>query len=732
MKKTNIWILLIFCLCSVQKSFAEEWTYNFDNFMTATAGNGPKRAIDAELNGLMWHMYGVRTNADGTDYVDGAGSMRIYGEINSAKELTNFTLTMPRDIGTFKFTVCANETWVDYQKSWIVQWSHDGEQWTTIGDVFTAGADPVEISRDINQKNARVRIVRSDYATYDYTKGTSYSYITNIDNMTITDMQGDVEVVFNTSESALDFGEIKLGESIEKRFTLRYQGYDSRPAMELIGQDASMFTFSSAAGEEGGTEDVTVTCKAMRRGDYKATLHIVYGAQSIDVALTAVGVKANESQLFSGGDGTSENPYLISGELDVVELSDLVEKSQNSFRGKYFRMTNDISMKEVRNFRPIGNNFDRTPESEAYLRPFSGTFDGDGHTVSDLNMTWTFNNFCGLFGIIDAATIKNLTVAKSKLYAQFGIAAIVGVALGSSVIENCHTTADVEISNERFYAAGICAGFMQDDEGRISDCTNAATVKGKWGMTGGVLGGNSQPRLLIERCGNSGTITDENSHVGGIVASTDQPININDCYNTGDINMINAQAAANTRGGGILGSADMLQEGVIRINNCYNVGRFNLTAQNLHPIFDGMTFFDESFYELHNNYYSKEINPYGYDDEISEENAVINLSVATMQSIEFLALLNRWQPTWAFVEGQNKGFPIPVGKIETGILNTDNGVSAVVKVVDGRLIVKDSRAQVEIYDINGRRVEADRTVPGGIYIVKTVVEGKTRIGKILL
>lgn len=84
------------------------------------------------------------------------------------------------------------------------------------------------------------------------------------------------------------------------------------------------------------------------------------------------------------------------------------------------------------------------------------------------------------------------------------------------------------------------------------------------------------------------------------------------------------------------------------------------------------------------------------------------------------------------MEGQNKGFPIPVGKIETGILNTDNGVSAVVKVVDGRLIVKDSRAQVEIYDINGRRVEADRTVPGGIYIVKTVVEGKTRIGKILL
>lgn len=732
MRKTTILILSIVCLSFVQQLLAEGWSYDFENFATATAGDGPKKAIDAELRGLTWHMYGVRSNYDDTDYADGACSMRIYGEVSKAKEMTNFTLMTPREIGTFSFTLRANETWGDYQKSWIVQWSLDGEQWTTIGDAFTATMEPTEIRREINQRNARVRIVRSDYATYDYTTGSNYNYIANIDNMSITDMSGGATIVFSASETALDFGEIKLGESSQKSLELRYEGLDTAPTMEITEADASMYTYSAEGGD--GLQTVTVTCRAIRRGATKAVLHIVYGEQSIDVTLTAVGVKANEDQLFSGGDGSEKNPYLISSDLDLVELSDLVEKSRNTFSGKFFRMTNDISLINIKNYRPIGNNFDRTPESEGYLRPFSGTFDGGNHTVSDLNMSRSFNSFCGLFGIVNGATIKNITVSKSKIYAQYGVAAVVGVALGSTVIDNCHTTASVEISNERFYAAGICGGFLQDGEGLITDCTNLATVRGKWGMSAGILASNDQPGLRIQRCGNQGAITDENSYVGGIVASTSKAISITDCYNTGEIYMLNGQGASNTRGAGILGSVQNFQDGLIQISNCYNAGVFNLTAQHMHPIFDAEVFFDEEFIQLHNNYYSQEINSFPFDQSVSVENSIINVPVATMKSTDFLQMLNTsTPPVWAFVEGQNKGFPLPIGKNDTGIQMPDNSLSPAIMVINGQLVICDPNAQVEVYDIEGRNVYADQgRLPQGIYIVKVVTDGDVHIQKIIL
>ncbi|MBR5011403.1 MAG: hypothetical protein IKY12_02485, partial [Clostridia bacterium] len=77
--------------------------------------------------------------------------------------------------------------------------------------------------------------------------------------------------------------------------------------------------------------------------------------------------------------------------------------------------------------------------------PFTGTFDGDGYTVSGLNMTApdSTGTVAGLFGKIDGATVKNLTVEGSVNTTATYVGGIVAWSVNSSSILNCTNRACV-------------------------------------------------------------------------------------------------------------------------------------------------------------------------------------------------------------------------------------------------------------------------------------------------
>ena len=151
--------------------------------------------------------------------------MRLYGESKKDRklgpELSNFTLTSPRDIGKVKFSIRQNTLWpTDYdgQVEWIVQWSNDGKSWSTVGNSFKANAEVQTIERDVNQKNAYVRIIRADYATLDPSPFTSNTKITNFDDITITDMNGGPQAAsLGFSEATVNFGQIGQESHPENR-----------------------------------------------------------------------------------------------------------------------------------------------------------------------------------------------------------------------------------------------------------------------------------------------------------------------------------------------------------------------------------------------------------------------------------------------------------------------------------------------------------------------------------
>lgn len=168
-----------------------------------------------------------------------------------------------------------------------------------------------------------------------------------------------------------------------------------------------------------------------------------------------------------------------------------------------------------------------------YANEFTGTFDGDGHTVT-LDITASTANV-GLF---------------SKL-------------AGGAVVKNVITAGSVTTTGKKC-VAGI-AGYATDNV-KIENCKNTASITGNKNV-GGILGEayNNEESISvgIKNCANEGAVNGTGSAVGGIVGKMEGQNSIIDCYNRGNITGFNNYA-------GIVGQSTGAL--VATIKNCYSVG----------------------------------------------------------------------------------------------------------------------------------------------------------------
>ena len=211
------------------------------------------------------------------------------------------------------------------------------------------------------------------------------------------------------------------------------------------------------------------------------------------------------------GNGTETDPYQI-GTADGLKLfRDIVNGSngQTQNRGACAVLTANIDLKNEP-WTPIGNF---TEGNQIY---YEGTFDGNGHTISGLNVTGDFQ-YAGLFGVVTGGTIKNLTVAGnvSPSIIQCGAGGIVGRASDAAKIENCSNRCSVTGRNSSII--GGISGYNVDGA-KIIDCYNVGTISGTFAQgAGGIAGHNAG---TISNCYNVGTVSIPNStSVGEIVGN---------------------------------------------------------------------------------------------------------------------------------------------------------------------------------------------------------------------
>ena len=271
------------------------------------------------------------------------------------------------------------------------------------------------------------------------------------------------------------------------------------------------------------------------------------------------------------GDGSTEDPYQITSAAELAWLRNNINTrvaSQGGYGSAAEKeaygsavLMNDIDLNDQA-WVPISVVTDTTTR-----KGYTGTFDGQGHTISGLNaiVDPETNGAKGaaLFGHVYGGTIKNLTVkgiSNGKNYTA-GIAAI----LFNGTISDC--TSDVTVNGARMI--GGITGYMSNDDCKLIRCANTGNITGNdTGAVGGVCGTANKGE--INACYNSGTVTctGNKRQTGGIAAFG--AAKITDCYNTGNV-VTNTTKSKQV--GGIVGYYSGTS-----LSNCYNTGAITASS----------------------------------------------------------------------------------------------------------------------------------------------------------
>lgn len=172
---------------------------------------------------------------------------------------------------------------------------------------------------------------------------------------------------------------------------------------------------------------------------------------ALAMALTFLSIPAlAEETAFAGGSGTADDPWQIASVDQLAYLAATVnDGSKSGYMGAYFVLTADLDMTGV-DWTPIGNMNDMENRTTLFL----GSFDGQGHTVS--NLTYKNDQFivgAGLFGI-SVGEIKNVNIENAAVHCTNAGAMVIGSLVGYSIGNRIIISA-MKIQMKKFIASHI-------------------------------------------------------------------------------------------------------------------------------------------------------------------------------------------------------------------------------------------------------------------------------------
>lgn len=206
-----------------------------------------------------------------------------------------------------------------------------------------------------------------------------------------------------------------------------------------------------------------------------------------------------------------------------------------------YQLTEDITVTA-----PYGNDI-------TGFTGFTGTFDGNGHTVT-LDITAS-TAYVGLFSkLAGGAVVKNVITAGSISGKVNNVGGIAGTADGNVTIENCKNTASIKGGK----GAGGILGYSEPGSGfvTISSCANMGSVSGTRKQVGGIAG-NVVGTHIIRNCYNQGDISDG----AGILGRGTKGVLVENCYTVGSVETNGAIIAVS--------SSSYSSDEPCRIVNCY-------------------------------------------------------------------------------------------------------------------------------------------------------------------
>jgi len=249
---------------------------------------------------------------------------------------------------------------------------------------------------------------------------------------------------------------------------------------------------------------------------------------------------------FAGGSGTKEDPYLVAN-------ADQLNNVRNHL-DKHFLLIDDIDLSGYNSgegWEPIGSKTNN----------FTGSFNGDGHTISNLYIylegQWNARIPVGLFRYTgEGSEILNLTLENTNVTGCYYAGGLVGYNSGN--ITNVHVNGNITGEWDTGGLTGINNGTITNSA--FTGCvTGTDTIEyGEW--TGGLAGYNLG---TITGCWANATVVSEDNFIGGLVGENNKGT-ITESYSCGAVTGVNSV-------GGLVGNNS--DEGIITA--CYSTGTVN-------------------------------------------------------------------------------------------------------------------------------------------------------------
>ena len=290
------------------------------------------------------------------------------------------------------------------------------------------------------------------------------------------------------------------------------------PTGDALGevQSLQLYTYTQCTYEKGtvvqGSQEGWIKMKKCEYTDNGTTITCWEANVVPDYEITKLRANGNEERTLSSGitpvagkfynitlnkdlgyTEVSEGNYTVDNEKGLKNLAKLVNDGAIDIN---ITLTGDINL--TGEWTPIGN----------YEQKYTGTFDGNGKTITGLTIDQKETSFLGLIGYLGSGgKVQNLTLENVNLNGNWNVGGVVGYNNGT--VTAC--TASGSINGKEYVGGIVGSNYL----GTVTACYNtSSTVNGSY-LVGGVVGQNNKG--IVTACYNaSGSIYGEVT-VGGVV-----------------------------------------------------------------------------------------------------------------------------------------------------------------------------------------------------------------------
>lgn len=387
------------------------------------------------------------------------------------------------------------------------------------------------------------------------------------------------------------------------------------------GAESAVFQIKSVEDTDLGFKHENGTFLGWDEKSNAATPGYKFDASKGTITPAEISVKKGETVTLYAmwqniWDTDADGAYLIKTPDDLQSLQTQVNDKGFNYKSKWFRLANDIDMKQFDNWTPIG----------IVGNAFAGNLDGNHYTIRNLKVN-VASGYAGMFGYASYTTFQNLTLDSPVVTGNSYCGSLIGYDNdGATLINITANNVAVNSGNAsagglvgrsgnisakncwveggsvtgRKIAAGICTD-SDDNSPTVVNCHNSANINTtatsaarKSGIAAGIWAcDTSGARGEFTGCTNSGTVSGRNYAAG--IATAGRAIT--SCINSGAVTSTNGLAAGMSNNsayaekcgntGTIKGYANVSGSmGVAGINNstgalfCYNTGKIISTYKS--------------------------------------------------------------------------------------------------------------------------------------------------------